>query len=102
MGYILAASTAVPCLLAAICFYISGTYYVEFKKKLVAEKEAAMVVAEKEHIELRSESIAELQVMVRSRRLDSLYSKGGVTREQSATLPFKMSRPKPIAYKGPD
>lgn len=56
----MAASTAFPCLLASICFYISGGYYVEFKKKLVAEKEAALVVAEIEHIEMRSESIAEL------------------------------------------
>ena len=37
-GLILCLNTAIPCLLASFCFYMSGKYYAEFKEKDEAEK----------------------------------------------------------------
>lgn len=90
LGYVLACSTAIPCFLSSFCFYIAGTHYIEFKKALIQEKTAALVVAEEERIDMRSESIAELQYQYKAKRLGRQGTRG-----PSSTLPQKFSRPLP-------
>jgi len=69
LGQILAISTAIPCFVASFCFYRAGTFYVDFRKTLEQDKAAAMSVAALANIELRSESIAELQISMRMKKL---------------------------------
>ena len=86
LGLTLAASTAIPCLLASVCFYKAGIYYAEFKQRQEADKRAALQIAEEEKIEMRSESIYKLQASLRERKFR-------LNREMSNTLEFKVSRP---------
>jgi hypothetical protein len=57
LGYLLFLNTALPCLLAAICFYKSAEPYSILKLKIEEEKKEALDLAEKSRIELRSNSI---------------------------------------------
>ena len=45
IGNIMTLSTVVPCFFAAICYYIAGLYYLEWKVKDIAEKSAAIDTA---------------------------------------------------------
>ena len=48
IGLIMACNTAIPCLLAAGCFWMAGNPYAEFKEKIVKDKETVkQVVSEK-------------------------------------------------------
>ena len=62
LGYILAASASIPCLIAAFCFYMAGFHYAEFKTKAAEEKAAALVRAESLQVDLRTLSVASLDV----------------------------------------
>ena len=44
-GRLLAANTAIPCLIAAGFFYIAGIYYGRVKREIEMEKEDAMTKA---------------------------------------------------------
>ena len=40
-GWLLTVNTAIPCLIAALFFYISSIHYAEFRRNLEVEKEEA-------------------------------------------------------------
>ncbi len=85
MGYILAGSTAIPCLLASLCFYKAGTYYIEIKTQIEKDKQVAFKTASISKIDLRSESIQELQVRTMMKKYDQ-------TRIVSSSIPNKIKR----------
>jgi len=60
LGYILAASASIPCLIATLCFYKSGLYYAEFKTKATEEKAAALIHADSLHVHWRKLSVDSL------------------------------------------
>ena len=57
-------NTSVPCFLASICFYKSGSPYAEFKTKQSEEKVEAEEIASEIQLNTRKESIS---VMMKAR-----------------------------------
>ena len=65
-------NTALPCLLAAFCFYKSGAPYVDFKIGMTREKIDAISAAESTY--MVSKTSFQIRNLMRERNLDEQFS----------------------------
>ena len=86
LGYILAASASIPCLVAAFCFYMAGFHYAEFKSKATEEKAAALDHVESLKVDWRTLSTVSLEVysIKATQKKDKIY-----IRQPSASVGIK-------------
>ena len=96
VGLILALNTTIPCFLAAICFYMAGAPYSEFKVAAKLEKEEVDNKCEELEINLRTLSVASLALYEPVRRpkkaarqvASSMYNKKRPLLEPTSSQPM--------------
>ena len=87
VGKVIAISTCIPCFIAAICFWNAGFHYAKKKQEQVKEADEAIEKMSVYHVDMRTQSIANMLNMKSLRGL-SVYS---YRRKDSKFAPYLTS-----------